>query len=89
MKVMCIENVKFGRLPFAPREMVIEGEIYTVKEIVHWYGFDWYVLEEMTSGWGWNTDAFILLTEEPIKEKSNFDKLLAGMLATPKIAQNQ
>lgn len=69
--------------------MVIVGKIYTVKERVDWYGRDWYVLEEMTSGWGWRTDCFIPLSEEHEEQRSLFDEMLAATLKVPAMKKNK
>lgn len=85
MKVMCVENIKYASLPYAPKEMVIVGHIYTVMEKVSWYGMDWYVLEEMNSGWGWRIDCFIPVTPDKPARYSEFDCLLKKILTVKKL----
>lgn len=76
MKVICIEN-DLEILPGAPATVCV-GKIYTVKEVVNWYGMEWYVLEN-NSDWGWNPKCFMPLSD---KDETMFDRMLKVCLTT-------
>lgn len=77
MKCICIEN-DLKELPFAPIKKVVVGKVYIVKEVVNWYGHEWYILENMNTDWGWNPKCFMPLSN---KDESTFDRMLKGLLS--------
>lgn len=62
MEVMCIDNTAKGHKDSIGDFLPKEGGIYTVLEIVNWYGYDWYLLAEDDGGNGWNPIFFIPLS---------------------------